>query len=468
VIFIKGRNKNITKINPLELKKAILKEMGEVDRMYISGYENMKIYCKNEAQKTKALSTVQLNGIDVITTEPISHYTMSTKRNKTETTRYTKGVIMGVSDEITPDEICEEETHAIKANRMTKIKEGRSQKTAAVLLFFDMDKLPEHVTLGYTRYSVRQYNAVPIRCHRCQTYGHVLAQCRTTHPTCSACAGHHEYKDCSKANDVKTCANCKGRHSAAYKGCKSYKTATTIVQMASIQRLSYAAAAKMHTVQQTKLKNVATLTIPSNPAAETLGQPDTQQTVQENPRPVPAEDNPAVEPSCTILRSAPVAKSRTVETVVVRNTTLLATSNAVMPQRNTRKKKTKRTASDKSLEGTPAREDSSDSDLGHEGPTWRDFLKNPSAKRRKTNETNENITPTNNEQNISMDTLCTFIARLLGMIKNNHMQDPLKQAIIKTAVETLGIKSDDITSRMDLLRQPKNADLDAAHNYDTC
>jgi len=138
------------------------------------------------------------------------------------------------------------------------------------------------------------------------------------------------------------------------------------------------------------------------------------------------------------------------------------------PKQTHGKRRKKCTASDKSPEGTPAREDSSDSDLGHEGPTWRDFLKNPSAKRRKTNETNENITPTNNEQNISMDTLCTIMARLLKMIKNDHLHDPLKQAIIKTAVETLGINSDDIPSRMDLLRQPKNADLDAAHNYDTC
>jgi len=44
-----GTDRNIDKSNLLALNKTILKEIGEVYCIYLSGQENLKIYCKNEA-----------------------------------------------------------------------------------------------------------------------------------------------------------------------------------------------------------------------------------------------------------------------------------------------------------------------------------------------------------------------------------------------------------------------------------
>jgi len=50
-MLIMGTARKINKSNPLALNKYILKEIGEVYRIYLSGQESLKIYCKNDAQK---------------------------------------------------------------------------------------------------------------------------------------------------------------------------------------------------------------------------------------------------------------------------------------------------------------------------------------------------------------------------------------------------------------------------------
>jgi len=163
VVFIKGKARNLAKSNPIELKKLILKEIGEIDRIYLSGQEHLKIYCKNDAQTINALSLTMLNSMEVVATEPITQFTKIAKTSHTDVIRYTTEDITGVSEELTVKDIVEE-ISANKAVSMTKIKEGRRQKTTAVLLSFDSDTLPDHLSNEYIRYKVKQFNAVPVRC----------------------------------------------------------------------------------------------------------------------------------------------------------------------------------------------------------------------------------------------------------------------------------------------------------------
>ena len=51
----------------------------------------------------------------------------------------------------------------------------------------------------------------PVRCLKCQKWGHNLSFCPSTHPVCSFCAGSHRASQCSKrmSNTNPCCANCK-------------------------------------------------------------------------------------------------------------------------------------------------------------------------------------------------------------------------------------------------------------------
>ena len=61
-----------------------------------------------------------------------------------------------------------------------------------------------------------------IQCTRCQQFNHTRNYCHRT-PKCVKCDGSHPSEKCSKSNTIPPiCTNCKGPHTANYKGCPVY------------------------------------------------------------------------------------------------------------------------------------------------------------------------------------------------------------------------------------------------------
>ena len=96
--------------------------------------------------------------------------------------------------------------------------------------------------MGYISYLVRQYIPPPIRCYKCQRFGHVAVQCRGKH-RCAKCGGEHEYGKCGDKAVLK-CCNCGGDHSAAYGGCEKQKEARELQKFKITNKVSYAEALK--------------------------------------------------------------------------------------------------------------------------------------------------------------------------------------------------------------------------------
>ena len=159
-----------------------------------------------------------------------------------------KGIIFGVNPEIMEEDIAWE-THAKQAHRIVKFIGGRNIQTLQIILTFD-DELPSHVFIGWQRYRVDKYIPDPIRCFRCQRYGHLQSQCKSIKEVCAICAQNHKAKECpEKIKQYKerkaVCANCSGHHPVNYMGCKKYELAreTTKIQFSETKKISYAQAA---------------------------------------------------------------------------------------------------------------------------------------------------------------------------------------------------------------------------------
>ena len=50
--------------------------------------------------------------------------------------------------------------------------------TNTVLLHFDCPDLPPQVQLGYLKFNVKQYIPMPLRCFKCNRFGHIAEKCR--------------------------------------------------------------------------------------------------------------------------------------------------------------------------------------------------------------------------------------------------------------------------------------------------
>ena len=93
--------------------------------------------------------------------------------------------------------------------------------------------------LGYQRITIKEYIAHPVRCYKCQIFGHVAKNCRSTQK-CPYCAGSHSYDNCHNPVEKK-CANCGEPHSSAFKGCKAK---AKDIKNSKVENMSYADAAK--------------------------------------------------------------------------------------------------------------------------------------------------------------------------------------------------------------------------------
>ncbi|GBO22673.1 hypothetical protein AVEN_230202-1 [Araneus ventricosus] len=107
------------------------------------------------------------------------------------------------------------------------------------------------VKAGYIYCKTRLYIPNPIRCFKCQRFGHSKTACRGRQ-TCYKCASvDHLTSDCQSTELL--CANCKQPHSADSKDCPQWKKEKKIQEVRTKQNLSYYEAKKLLFTEQNSM-----------------------------------------------------------------------------------------------------------------------------------------------------------------------------------------------------------------------
>jgi len=148
-------------------------------------------------------------------------------------------------------------------------------ESKSVFLQFTTADLPSEIKLGYMLFRVKQYIPRPLRCFKCNRYGHVANHCRGK-LRCSICSGKHKYCECSAA--APKCPNCGGSHPAIEKICPRYQRETETFKLKSVANLSYADACKeLRTSRNPPAPHLASqstlLPLPKSTVDRTLAKP---------------------------------------------------------------------------------------------------------------------------------------------------------------------------------------------------
>lgn len=167
--------------------------------------------------------------------------------------------------------------HVKDVYRISITKDGNKIPTGTLILTFDLSILPKEIKVGYLSVRVEAYIPNPVRCFKCQRYGHNKNYCKHG-ATCPKCGKEdHEEEAC---REEPHCINCDGDHPAFSKSCPkwvqekeiqklkhtlnlSYKDARQIVEKRTpVPGISYAAMAKR--VEKISIGTQTTLTWPKN------------------------------------------------------------------------------------------------------------------------------------------------------------------------------------------------------------
>ena len=127
--------------------------------------QSIRITCINDAQKKKLMTLTCLLNKPVEVTAPRSN-----AHSDPAKPQLYMGLIHGVPVEMEVKEITEE-IGAEWVNRLGRKIEG-AEPTSTTVYFAMKDELPEFVSLGFMRKRVKTYVPPPLRCLKCQTYGH--------------------------------------------------------------------------------------------------------------------------------------------------------------------------------------------------------------------------------------------------------------------------------------------------------
>lgn len=239
-VFLQGKTRVITQVNPQLVKKSISDQFRPVIKIEKAG-KCLKITCQDKKQKDKLLGIKGLiiADIEVNCSEPRAAHNsaLGDKANK-----LTKVVAVGVPTDITAVDICAA-AGAETALRLKKRVNGQLTDTMAVLLgYIKPEDVPSHINFEYLRFKVREYTPEPMRCYVCQGFGHKSDKCTRQQTKCSKCAGTHKYTECTNSDLL--CVNCKGNHSSASKLCPKYIETKKVLGVANKEQISYRDALK--------------------------------------------------------------------------------------------------------------------------------------------------------------------------------------------------------------------------------
>lgn len=269
-----GAAVNLNKVSPILIAKR-LKESLSADAV-----TTVKIL-RNGSIAITASSDASLLEIQVMT--ELGPWKMKPP-TKTQEKTTVKGVISGVHQAITIDEINEAlktEYEVLKVERLSVKSNGTTVPTRSVAIILKATQLPQRIKLGFEVYQVRQFIPDPLQCYKCRRYGHKAGSCESKQ-RCARCGGPHLTKECSAPRENFKCVNCGGPHSAAFGGCAKRKEISQIIRMSHEmqiprreaaskieERKSFAEALKFSKQRTAEVKVQSTTEQESHPAPNT-------------------------------------------------------------------------------------------------------------------------------------------------------------------------------------------------------
>lgn len=323
LILHSEEEKRLSEISPFLVSKALLGIAGSVKSVKKLNSGDLLVCTANEAQSKNLLKTTHL-----------AHLKISVKPHPT--LNFSKGVIycpdiMDLSESEILDGLRDQNVHELK--QITSRKNDSVKKTPLFILTFSTPILPEKLNVGYLNIKVRPYIPNPIRCFRCQTFGHGVTTCRGS-LVCAKCGQPDHSSDICTA-EKPHCKNCSQDHEASSKLCSKWQVEKEIQRLKVLFKLSHADAKKqaMSILPPRANESYATVTKTTPPSQKPKFKSTGCQTISiDSPKP----SDPTTLPSTSkVINSQPIDKNNQNQSIIPENTKNNEVINEIQQPQNT-------------------------------------------------------------------------------------------------------------------------------------
>ena len=242
---------NQTKVKTLEIVVKVSSEYTSLKaqdpfevKNWLDGYLGKNSYSVSlDGMFEGILVTCNNAKASIFMKEHITYLGNKVKCERYKEEKFVKGIIFGFEHDFSEDVLVKRisVTNGTKVAQVKRLIRNRVPSNNLVLTFKGTN-LPDRVYYGYASYKVKEFVPDPIRCFKCQKFGHIVTNCKSRVAKCAKCGKtDHDYKDCT--NDMK-CTNCGKNHSAAFRGCEAFVHVKEVLKVKTSGKMSYADAAK--------------------------------------------------------------------------------------------------------------------------------------------------------------------------------------------------------------------------------
>ncbi|CAH0547301.1 unnamed protein product [Brassicogethes aeneus] len=199
--------------------------------------DGLLVEAKNDKQAKRLQSLVRFGEVDVAVK---THQTLN----------YSKGVIycndlLNCSVEELKEHLLVEGITDFK--RIQTKKDGKLIDTPTHIITFNSPVLPKKINAAFHRLEVRPYIPNPLRCFKCQKFGHTTDKCESKVQICTCGQPPHEGTPCTLP--IK-CVNCSGDHPARSRSCPVYPEEAAIQKIKTLDKVTYFAAKRRHNMSK--------------------------------------------------------------------------------------------------------------------------------------------------------------------------------------------------------------------------
>ncbi|XP_043262994.1 uncharacterized protein LOC122403508 [Colletes gigas] len=148
----------------------------------------------------------------------------------------------------------------IDVKRLQTTKDGVRVDSNSYILTFDSPTLPDRIMAGYLSIPVRQYFPPPLRCFRCQRFGHTSMRC-PNEEICKCGSKPHGETACQSPP---CCVNCHGPHFPYSRSCQWQQEETNIQKIKVTEHLTYTQAKLKYRQNSANTTSYARITAQQN------------------------------------------------------------------------------------------------------------------------------------------------------------------------------------------------------------
>jgi hypothetical protein len=210
VLAPKDKARRLDSLSPFLIEKTIKAMVGTVKSAKPLRSGDLLVEVANKAQASHVAKLTKLGTIDI---ESNPHRSLNIKKGVVRCHQFQTMTETDLLQHLAAQAVTE-------VKRIQVSRGGKKENTNTYVLTFTAPKLPEYIKAGYLRVPVSPYIPNPLRCFKCQKYGHHQGICRRT-IACQVCSQEgHDTKEC---NNPPRCCNCGGEHSPGARLCPTWE-----------------------------------------------------------------------------------------------------------------------------------------------------------------------------------------------------------------------------------------------------